>query len=103
MDPIGTFRYDLGWAQICATIVNTIQGVVSKKGSKPKQVTPDEFIPDWGDLKDTEMVQSVDEMKSILLGLAQRHNAILDKQGGDTSKRPPRIGRGKREAEKVNG
>ncbi len=82
IDPIGKHRDDYGWAMVCSVMYNLVLDIYSKKGSHPKRTTPNDFVPDWDVEKrrDVQKVQSVEEQKSILLGLAERYNKIHNKK-----------------------
>jgi len=82
IDPIGKHRDDYGWAMVCSVMYNLVLDIYSKKGEYPKRTTPSDFIPKWGAEKrrDVQKVQSVEEQKAILLGLAERHNRASNKK-----------------------
>ena len=82
IDPIGKHRDDYGWAMMCSVLYNLALDIYSKKGSHPKRTTPSDFMPDWGGVKkNTQKIQSVEEQKAILLGLAGRYNRMYNKKG----------------------
>lgn len=73
IDPVGKQRDDYGWAMICSVIYNLVLDIYSVKGSHPKRTTPIDFMPDWGNTREkAQKIQTVDEQKSILSGLARR-------------------------------
>jgi hypothetical protein len=74
IDPIGEWRGDFRGAKLEALIINIVQALFPKKGSKPKIFNPIEFMPNWnGEVKESER-QSVEEMKKVLLELASLQN-----------------------------
>lgn len=80
LDPIGSFRADYRMAQICST--NTNIAIQVNKGKKAvKLTTPLEFMPDYdGKLREQRnKTQSVEEMKQILLGIANAQNKKVTK------------------------
>ena len=76
IDPIGSWREDFRLAKIECLITNIVQQLYAKKGSTPKITTPLDFMVDWiGEKGETEpKKQSVEDMKSILLGIAKSQN-----------------------------
>ena len=81
IDPIGSWRDDFRIAKVESLITNIVQQLYAKKGSKPVTTTVVDFMPDWDNSRDTEpKKQSVDEMKNILLGLADKQNKREDKR-----------------------
>lgn len=72
LDPIGAGREDYRWANLLSTITNLAICVHGKKGAK--LTTIDEFIIDWypEDKEQVVPVQSVEEMKKTLMGIAKR-------------------------------
>lgn len=82
IDPIGKWRDDFGVAKLESLIVNIVQQLYAKKGHTPVVTTPIEFMPDWsGDRKETEVKkQSVEEMKSTLMGLAKAQNKKVERE-----------------------
>jgi len=76
IDPIGTWRDDFRIAKLESLIVNIVQQLYAKKGHTPTITTPLDYMPDWsGERKEAEpKKQSVEEMKSILLGIAKSQN-----------------------------
>ena len=85
IDPIGTWRDDFRLAKIESLITNIVQQLYAKKGSTPKLTTPIDFMVDWtGDKVVEPKKQSVEDMKSILLGIAGSQNKKVRGQS-----RPP--------------
>ena len=76
IDPIGTWRDDFRFAKLESLIINIVQQLYAKKGSTPKITTPLDCMTDWsGEGKFQEpKKQSVEDMKSILLGIANVQN-----------------------------
>ena len=85
LDPIGTWRDDFRSAQICSVIDNIAKSMWSKEG-EAKYSTPRDFIPDWGQSEqirkesEQEAVQTVDEMKSIMMGLVHRTKRLKGRE-----------------------
>ena len=82
IDPITKERDDYGWAMICSVVTNLVRDLFKKKGTSPKMTTPIDFIPEWGAPagKRKQPVQSIEEQKRILLGIANRHNRMIERQ-----------------------
>ena len=82
IDPIGSWREDFRLAKIESLITNIVQQLYAKKGSKPGLTTPLDFMIDWmGEGKVNEpKKQSVEEMKSVLLGIAKGQNKKMIRQ-----------------------
>lgn len=79
LDPIGTWRDDFRMAKLVATMQNIVISLYSKKGSKPKLVSPYDEMPKW----DEEHVAQVqkqpwESMKDFFLGFAKRQNKRID-------------------------
>ena len=78
IDPIGKERDEYGWAAVCSTMVNVATSMFAKKGQVPKQVLPEDFLPDWGSFKKEQKEnippQSVDDMKRAILSIASMQN-----------------------------
>jgi hypothetical protein len=73
LDPIGTWRDDFRMAYLAAQMTNLTIAVHGKKGAK--QVSTIDFMPNWDEEKIIEpKKQSVEEMKSIILGIANAQN-----------------------------
>lgn len=81
-------------AFLSSLIVNITQHLYSKKGHTPKLAKPLDFMPDWtGDKKEPKK-QSVEEMKGLLLGMAQEQNKKAEREK-KLSNKPPRKRRSK--------
>ena len=81
LEPVGRmeFRMEYMLGTVCAVLVNTVASIFSKKGSKSVQLTPADFMPQWGVFADEihskeAPKQSVDEMKQLLLSMASIQN-----------------------------
>jgi hypothetical protein len=76
IDPIGSWREDFRGAKLESLITNIVQQLYAKKGSTPKVTTPLDFMVDWsGEKQEAEpKKQSMEDMKSILLGIAKAQN-----------------------------
>lgn len=86
IDPIGTWREDFRLAKVESLITNIVQQLYAKKGSIPKLTTPLDFMVDWtGEGKGHEpKKQSVEEMKAVMMGIANAQNKKVG-----TQSRPP--------------
>ena len=77
LEPFGSTHESSLWGQLCATVANFSQLVV-KDGNKRKMFVPSDFVPDF--LKEpVEVVekkkgQTIEEMKTVLLGFAGTSN-----------------------------
>lgn len=74
LDPIGGLKEDIRIAYICTIMTNLVISVHGKKGSSFKNIT--DFLLKW-DVTDMEKgvkVQTPEEMKTILLGIAKSQN-----------------------------
>lgn len=71
IEPIGGFREDFRFAQVCNLVFQIAQAVYGKKGQR-RSSTPADFMP-WGSeaiygrRKPVKKVQTVEEMKEVLL------------------------------------
>jgi len=77
LDPIGSWREDFRFAQLMSLLVNIVTRIFAPKGHTPKNVSPLDFMPQWGDFADFKIEkpqQSVEEMKQILLSIASSQN-----------------------------
>lgn len=92
IDPIGTWRDDYRIAVLDSLIVNIVSKLYAKKGHTPKEVLPMEFMPNWTGEKRIDRKQSVDDMKSMLMGIAAAANKKLeqDKKIEERAKIPPK-------------
>jgi hypothetical protein len=75
IDPVGKWRDELGFASLSSLIVNMARQILHdpKKG-KPEYVTPEDFMPKWGEAplqKPEPKKQSAEEMLRILKGIAR--------------------------------
>lgn len=86
MDPIGKWRDDLNFASLSTLITNIAIRWGAKKGENPKLVTISDFMPNWLGEEKPEKVQSVEEMKSVILSLVNTQN----KKVGNQPKRKPK-------------
>jgi hypothetical protein len=66
-----------------ALIQNIVTSLYCQKGDTPKYVSPMDEMPDWtGERKEErEQEQSVEQMKSILLGIAKSQNEKVKRMG----------------------
>ena len=79
LDPVGAWRDDFRFGQVCATIVRSIHAALS---GSTCEVSALDFIPKWGirdsgvkkKKEETVRKQSVDEMKEILFSIAKHHS-----------------------------
>lgn len=76
LDPSSDFKEDFRIARVCALITNIAQSVYGKKGSRPKQATATDFMPEYNPDIDPDddaieaADQSLEDMKFILAGMA---------------------------------
>jgi len=81
IDPIGSWRDDFRLAKVESLITNIVQQLYAKKGSKPVLTTPLDFMVDWtGDKSYEPKKQSVEEMKAVMMGIANAQNKKVDRQ-----------------------
>ncbi len=83
LDPIGTWRDDFRSAQICSVVDNIAKAMWSKEG-EAKYSNPKDFMPDWDRSEqrkesEQEVTQTVEEMKSIMMGLVHRTERLKRK------------------------
>lgn len=92
LDPIGSWRDDYRFAAFESLILNIVTTLYPAKGRTPKQVEPLDFMPNWDGSKRPVKKQSVEEMKSALLGIAEAVNKKLQREERlkATSTIPPR-------------
>jgi hypothetical protein len=82
IDPIGTWRDDFRMAKIVATIQNIVLSLYYEKGTpEPKYISITDEMPDFSGEKQkaSEEKQSVETMKSILLGIASVQNKKVER------------------------
>ena len=94
LDSIGSWREDFRFAQLMSLLVNIVTRIFAPKGHTPKNVSPIDFMPQWGDFAEYKIEppqQSVEEMKQILLSIASSQNkkAKIEKLGDGTKTRKP--------------
>jgi hypothetical protein len=90
LDPIGTWRDDFRMANLVTTMTNLTISVHGRKGTK--MVTPINFMPEWDVNKVKEVkIQSVEEMKEILVELADIQNAKFRRENVIDMGRVPRL------------
>lgn len=70
LEPIGGYREDFRIGMVCSIIVNLAQAIYGKKGKKQTS-SPESFFPWWKDEVKSKPIQSLDEMKTILLSMAK--------------------------------
>lgn len=86
LEPVGRLeeRMEYMFGMVCAVISNNIAAIFSKKGSNQTTLAPADFIPKWGvfpdEIKKEQQIQSVEEMKHILLAMAKTQNAKHPKE-----------------------
>jgi Protein of unknown function (DUF4035) len=86
LDPIGSWRGDFQMACLASIVTNIAISVHNKQGSK--FTTPNDFMPDWSGERDEEEqpIQSLEEMKAILLDIAGAQNRKIAKERAKTKK-----------------
>lgn len=81
IDPIGMWRQDYHLAYLLTTISNLAIGIHGKKGTQLHSV--DDFLIKWDSGPEENRVQTVEEMKQVLMGMAKtvnkQHNKTLKK------------------------
>ena len=88
LDPVGKWRDEFNFARLESLITNIAITFSAKKGTKPKETTPIEFMPDWADeFKQLVKQQSIEDMKEIFKQIASA--SVKRKQTEDRSKIPP--------------
>jgi hypothetical protein len=80
IDPIGTWRDDFRLAKIESLITNIVQQLYAKKGVKPVVTTPIDFMVDWTAEEKVKEQQSVEDMKAVLMGIANNQNKKVERQ-----------------------
>lgn len=65
---------------VCAIITSNISAIFGKKGSNNTSPSPTDFMPKWGVFEDElyqdeRPIQSVEDMKRILLAMARAQNS----------------------------
>lgn len=94
LDPIGEWREDYRMAVLDSLIVNIVSRLYAKKGHTPKEITPTEFMPNWSGEKKIAKRQSIEDMKTVLLGLAKSQNAVMAKKAKMSTNPPPSLKKG---------
>lgn len=72
LDPIGEWRNDFKFSYMASLITNLMIQAYGKKGSKMTKI--EDFQLQWDRENEGSKQQSVEEMKSVLLGLAATQN-----------------------------
>jgi hypothetical protein len=78
IDPIGTWREDFRLAYLSSLITNLTISVHGKKGAQ--HTSPMDFMLDWTGEKKIGKKQSVEEMKAVLMSLANTQNQKVEKK-----------------------
>lgn len=84
---MGTVQANYMAGQICAVIVNVLQAVFKGKGQRPKNISPMDFIPDWGGSGEGKRksapakAQTTEEMKEFITQFAQSQSKKKKKKG----------------------
>jgi hypothetical protein len=85
IDPIGTWRDDFRGAKLESLILNIVNQLYAKKGSKPIVTTALEFMPDWtGDRVDEKEKSTPVDILTLFKDIA----ASQKKKVGRVSKPP---------------
>ena len=81
MEPFGTEYNNFLWGTLCAVVANFSQVTVKENG-KPKAFSPKDFIPDFITERKApeEKKQTVEEMKTALMAIAQSANKANKKR-----------------------
>jgi hypothetical protein len=83
LDPIGTWRDDFRSAKLESLMLNIVNQLYAKKGSKPVITTPLEFMPDWaGDRVQDVKKQTTEDMLAVFKQIAggQKNKMEKDKK-----------------------
>jgi DNA-directed RNA polymerase specialized sigma24 family protein len=73
IEPIGVWKHDYEFAYLLSTITNLFISAYGKKGSKLTK--PEDYLVKWDSgAKEEPVRQSVEDMKSILMGIAKVQN-----------------------------
>jgi len=82
IDPIGEWRSDFRISYLTWIVTNLAIQIHGKKGAEQTKI--DDFILKWDAGEKEEKVQTVEDMRNVLLGIAARQNKSQNKV-----KRPP--------------
>lgn len=88
LEPIGGFRQDYRFAQLCCLIVDIAQAMAGKKGRR-KKTSPFDFMP-WGPKPDKGKAQKArtpEEIKQLFSSIIR----CKGKKLSHDTKKPPRI------------
>lgn len=72
LEPFSDYKHDFEFGYLLSVISNLFIGAYGKKGSK--MTKPEDFIIKWGEDSDESKQQSVEDMKSVLMGIATKVN-----------------------------
>lgn len=88
LDPIGNWRIELALASLSSTVMNIALKRFGNKGVK--MTAPKDFIPNWSGSKEKKasVQQTVEEMKTMLLGIAAAQNRMV--RGARPPTKPPK-------------
>jgi len=79
LDPIGDFRSDFNAAQIMSLVYNLVVQMYGKKG-QTKLSVPLDFMIMWGQEEKDEKAQSIEQMKEVMMAIAQKQNENVDRE-----------------------
>lgn len=83
---MGTIETTFMSATLCAILINSLQAIFGGKSSSSKNVSPTDFIPQWGKIDELKKEQSVEDMKRMLQQIA-----LTSKKNVKTKKRVPKV------------
>lgn len=91
IDPVGNWVEDLRFARLMALLVNMAVSIHrDPKKPKPKDAVPSDFMIDWLGTMDKEpKKQGVEEMKQLLLAIAERQNKNVKLKQDRQKRKPP--------------
>lgn len=88
LDPIGEERSDFRFSYLYSLLTNIAIRTYGKKGAELTKV--DEFLFKWGVDSEEEKVQSVEDMKNVLLALTRSQEKVVDKEKRRVRTIPPK-------------
>lgn len=90
IEPVGDLAAEIRLAKLGALVANIARAAWSKKGTY-KPVSPQEFLPDWTMPKTTtdKPQQSVEDMKRVLMAMADRQNKYIARRDALKRTNPP--------------
>jgi len=95
LDPIGTWRTDYNFASFQSLFINIIRSLYPKDGVEPEMTTAVDLMPVWDRaarkaVEEKRPKQSVDDMKSVLMSLADSANKREERKEAIKNHPPPK-------------